>query len=1195
MPRRNFVYFLLLPFLLFPLSGCGTKPSNFSNVPPVYESYKDIPRVSAKEIDAIERTREAGASFVYGTSAGTESFYSDDGSIRGYSVLFCEWLTRLFGIPFSPRIYEWDQLLAGVESGEIDFTGEIVPGFRSQQDFIMTGQITDRTIKSIQLLANRGEVIPPSTIRRCGFLENSPVLDMVRPYLTEPHIIELVKNYLPVYDMLKSGEINVFFDADAVFDDHPDVAVDEFVPLIRSAVTLSALNPALKPFISVLQKYLDLGADYYLTALYNQGNEEYRRHKFMISLTMEEADYIAAHQANDDIIPIAPQYDNYPVSFYNEQEQQWQGITLDIINEIRNLTGMTFYHATTKADNRLAIINLLEKGRVSMVCDLTPPEDREGDFLWADEAYQRDYYVLLSKVDYPDANLNEVRYSRVGLIRDSVNNYQFFEWFPGHSNTTEYATVTEAIDALDLGEIDLLMTTANVLFMIANYQERPGFKMNLVLDQFHESFFCFGPDEWTLRSIISKAQSFVDTRKIVERWTHRVFDYRGKMAQAQIPYFAGLSFMLIFILALLVIMHGRSKQEAKRLEVVVLERTRELKVQTELANAASEAKSRFLASMSHEIRTPMNAIIGMSDLMRTDNLDGVQQGYFTDIKKMAKSLLQIINDILDFSKIEAEKMEIISGHFNIAGLFDTICSVSQFTAQAKELEFRNSFDPALPEAVYGDETRIRQIITNIVNNSIKYTRKGFVSLSFKRAQRKGKDCLEIQVEDTGIGIKTEDLSNLFGVFQQFDSEKNRGIVGTGLGLSITKNLVTMMGGEITVYSEYEKGSVFTVYLPLTEGDLDMIEQKGAMERVSAVGEVPVLVVDDNPINLTVAQGFLTTHNILPDTAQSGVEAIEMVKAKRYDLVFMDHMMPGMDGLEATRMIRALGGSYRDMPIVALSANAVSGAREAFLGAGMNDFLPKPIEAEQLNMMLLKWLPPDKTIMVKQGTAGEWSGEYKELFTELNELGIIELNAGLSHVGNNEAAYARILRQFCVEFEKYTQDIERYLDEENWGEYSIRLHAMKGVFANIGSDALSKQAYKLEDASKNGDYKNCKKETAPFLSRMREFKKSLLTTSLVPEKSTVEKRQVEAVELKQVLDELTDACKQGKCDEADALEEKLKGMSFSEEADAVIEELRKLIASLDYDEAVKKIESEKFVEILNRAAIPIDPAAGQDRP
>jgi HPt (histidine-containing phosphotransfer) domain-containing protein len=236
---------------------------------------------------------------------------------------------------------------------------------------------------------------------------------------------------------------------------------------------------------------------------------------------------------------------------------------------------------------------------------------------------------------------------------------------------------------------------------------------------------------------------------------------------------------------------------------------------------------------------------------------------------------------------------------------------------------------------------------------------------------------------------------------------------------------------------------------------------------------------------------------------------------------------------------------------------------------MNDFLPKPIDAEELNAMLLKWLPKDKIILVRQGLPGNRGTEYDGLFKELAD--ILDLAAGLSHVGNNEAAYVQILRQFCVEFDGYVKEIERFLGAENWREYSIRLHAMKGVFANIGSDAISKGAYQLEFASKNGNYAKCKEETGGFLDSMFEFKKKLLATSLMDRDDTVEKQRAEPEELIKVLEAVREACKQGMSGEADALAEKLKTMSLNEKTDPLIAELREFIASLDYDEVILKAE------------------------
>jgi CheY-like chemotaxis protein len=397
----------------------------------------------------------------------------------------------------------------------------------------------------------------------------------------------------------------------------------------------------------------------------------------------------------------------------------------------------------------------------------------------------------------------------------------------------------------------------------------------------------------------------------------------------------------------------------------------------------------------------------------------------------------------------------------------------------------------------------------------------------------------------------------------------------------------MMGGEIQVESVYGKGSVFSIYLPLVEGDARKIEQVEAVGRVMAKEDVNILVVDDNSINLTVALGFLATHNIKADTALSGKRAIECVQEKRYDIVFMDHMMPEMDGIEATQHIRELNGvRYKNMPIIALSANAVSGAREAFLEAGMNDFISKPIDGGQMNLMLIKWLPKEKiagTVPMSKkpkspaAVSGDPIGivETKPDEGILEELGQIEgldVQRGLSHVGDDSSTYIMILQQFCTEFDGYLEEIRRFTAEENWKEYSIRLHAMKGVFANIGMDFLSTWAYKLEQASRNQEYGICIGETEGICYEMYRFREKLLKTSLMNGGEAVVRAAVSAEVVREKLDALVEACTSGDSDKADSLAAELDRMSCGEALDAVLKEISGLVASLDYDLVIDKISA-----------------------
>jgi PAS domain S-box-containing protein len=445
-------------------------------------------------------------------------------------------------------------------------------------------------------------------------------------------------------------------------------------------------------------------------------------------------------------------------------------------------------------------------------------------------------------------------------------------------------------------------------------------------------------------------------------WMHRTAD--GEPLPSEV-FLKRVNWKDGYQLAVYLVDLRRVKENELKVQEVDLQR-REMEIQTAAAKASNEAKSNFLALMSHEIRTPMNAILGMSDLIKVDNLDESQLNYFRDIKLMSNSLLQIINDILDFSKIEAGMFEINPVHFNIREKLDNAASVCRFSALQKGLDFSCSVADDVPEVLYGDDIRFRQVIMNIVNNAIKYTKEGSVDIRVELAKEQGLDIVNFRVSDTGIGIKEEHLEAIFEVFRQVDGSNNRGITGTGLGLSISKNLAKLMGGDIKVKSIYGQGSEFIFTLPLKEGDASLIEKEDIGKFVVGSDRVNVLVVDDNEINRKVALAYLQKHSIVADYADSGMQAIEMVKSKDYDLVFMDHMMPEMDGIEATRIIRGLDGDkFKALPIVALTANAVSGAKEEFFEADMNDFISKPIVASHLNKVLKRWLPDDKITVVQK--------------------------------------------------------------------------------------------------------------------------------------------------------------------------------------------------------------------------------------
>jgi signal transduction histidine kinase/DNA-binding NarL/FixJ family response regulator/HPt (histidine-containing phosphotransfer) domain-containing protein len=593
------------------------------------------------------------------------------------------------------------------------------------------------------------------------------------------------------------------------------------------------------------------------------------------------------------------------------------------------------------------------------------------------------------------------------------------------------------------------------------------------------------------------------------------------------------------------------------------------------AKAASRTKSEFLASMSHEIRTPMNAIVGMSDLMRTDNLDEQQIKYFADIKKMSRSLLSIINDILDFSKIEAGKMDVIPVHYNIKSLFSEVCSMSQFIAEGKGLQWQSSLDPDIPEVLFGDESRVRQILTNIISNAIKYTPRGYVKSTLSRVKWDGADYLAAAVEDSGIGIKKEDLPKLFDAFQQLDVKRNRSITGTGLGLAITHKLLTLMKGFIEVESEYNKGTCFTAYIPLIPGDTTQIETT-VSTMVSARGEVRILVVDDTPENLTVARGFLELRRFNVDTAVSGQEAIQMVRNRQYDLVFMDHMMPEMDGLETTRHIRewekgeGKTNAERALPIIALTANVVNEALKTVLAAGMQGLLPKPIEVRRLDTILAQWLPQDKITLEEIAPVQEKEQD-SDLFLKLRKIKGLDVEVGLSHLGGQSEGYRKILRQFCTDLDELLGALREEVEQEDWKLLTIKVHGIKSVLLIMGMDELGEWAFKLEIAGREKNAALCREEIPSFTEAVLGFREQLIAAgAMAKDQGETEKQKAGKETIIEKLRILAAACEKSIASEIEKAVNALKGLSYDEKTDAAVGIILDLIDSFDTDKATVHI-------------------------
>lgn len=508
------------------------------------------------------------------------------------------------------------------------------------------------------------------------------------------------------------------------------------------------------------------------------------------------------------------------------------------------------------------------------------------------------------------------------------------------------------------------------------------------------------------------------------------------------------------------------------------------------AEEANRAKSVFLANMSHEIRTPMNAIAGMTDLILHDNINSNVEENAKNIKSASNSLLSIINGILDFSKIENGKMEKAEAEYNLGVVIKDIANMINYRLRDKNVELIVHMDESLPSGLYGDETQVRQIFSNLLTNAAKYTKRGYIRMVVEWSRENNERHeevanLNVSVEDTGCGLKEESLATLFDSFQRADMIKNRTVEGTGLGLAICKRLVESMDGQISVKSSYGVGSVFsfnivqriTNYTPV--GDYDAIEIMGSneVEKTFIAPLAKILVVDDNVTNIKVAQGILTMFQVRVDTAFSGREALDKIAKNHYHMVFMDHMMPEMDGIETTKLIRLNPiPDKRNLIVIAVTANAINGTREMFLQSGFQEYISKPISIASVEAVLKKFLPSD---IIKYVDKKHDDNDYSDV-----EIVIPGVNValGLENYGNSKQKYLQILKFIHDDGDMHLQRIKDYLEGRHYREYVFEVHALKGLMAGIGASQLSEFARIQEYAGRDGNVDIIERESGYMIDQ-----------------------------------------------------------------------------------------------------------------
>ncbi|MCR4907873.1 MAG: response regulator [Lachnospiraceae bacterium] len=572
------------------------------------------------------------------------------------------------------------------------------------------------------------------------------------------------------------------------------------------------------------------------------------------------------------------------------------------------------------------------------------------------------------------------------------------------------------------------------------------------------------------------------------------------------------------------------------LTLAVVQQMHELRAlgdERQRAVTMSEAKTKFLASMSHEIRTPINAVLGMNEMILRENKDPVINEYARSVRSSGKMLLMLVNDILDFSKIEAGKMEITNIKYRLSGLLRDIMPMLKERADEKSLDLSTLITDKVPDGQISDEFRIRQILINLINNAIKYTDSGKVTLIIGgnylndeagANSEKERFMMMLGVRDTGRGISEEGQKHLFEAFSRADLNKNGNIEGTGLGLAIVKNIVDSMGGEINVISKLGEGSEFIIHLPvrvsdkepLSEDFMDQadIDESGDAGSDYQAPDAAILAVDDNNSNLKIVKLFLKRVGIVPDTCDSGRKAIALCKSRRYDLIILDHRMPELDGLETLRIIRSDEGSAnKETPAVVLTANAVAGSRQIYMEAGFADYLTKPIDSALLEKTVRTYLPEDKVMEIwtfpesgevageavsgqteeKTGSGGEPRKALKERLVEIPEM---DYEVAIGHAGNNEVFLEELIGDITGECEGRVGRMKKALEDNDLERYQLEAHTIKGQMATIGFASLSERAGKHEQAATGGNREFINEDSGAFLAEYSEICKKLILQELV---------------------------------------------------------------------------------------------------
>ena len=559
--KKNITILVILCIIVMGITACSDNISNTSIDFSKIKSYREIPGVSADDIAAIEELKKERDSLVYGMTLSSEGFINELGEVDGFTAFLCEWLTNLFGIKFDLSILSWNELNNKISSGEVDFSTYSRPIEGDEDHFYMTDPISKRQYMIVQLASSRGiDYIIHDRKPRYAFIINAPTeASIAAASLPDSYIPVFVDNYDEAYRALVRGDADALITtriAEANLVTYENIKTEDFYPITFTPVSMATNDSSLEVIITVINKALRNDAITHLNNLHKEGLNKYKHYQFFISLNNEEKEYLE----NVSSVPIAVQYFNYPIVFYNNYEKKWDGITFDLLHEIETITGFTFNVVNDEHTDMYDLIRMLSGGEAHMFSDLIYSNDRAPFFIWSNHKLASDQYALLSKINFPHVSINEIPYMRIGLVKNTAHAELFRKWFPTANNIIEFSIADEAFYAMEHNKIDMVMAGKTKLLYYSNYYEFSGYKANFIFNYFYESAFAFNKDQLVLRSVVDKALSVINKEVIVEQWLTKTYDYRVKIAEARLPWLIGAILMTLFVLFLILILFLRNRR-----------------------------------------------------------------------------------------------------------------------------------------------------------------------------------------------------------------------------------------------------------------------------------------------------------------------------------------------------------------------------------------------------------------------------------------------------------------------------------------------------------------------------------------------------------------------------------------------------------------------------------------------------------